>query len=87
MGLDQWKSHTVVSTAFEVEELKWVQRQAWSLSWKGQERVQAEGDVRDATARQSHLRKRVQELGEAKFRQLWKQRTSLASNERLLQNT
>ena len=32
----------------------------------GQERIQAEGDVRDATARQSHLRKRLQELSEAK---------------------
>lgn len=30
-----------------------------------QERIQAEGDVRDATARQSHLRKRLQELSEA----------------------
>ena len=32
----------------------------------GQERIQAEGDVRDATARQSHLRKRLQELSEAR---------------------
>ena len=32
----------------------------------GQERIQAEGDVRDATARQSHIRKRLQELSEAK---------------------
>eukprot|EP00913_Durusdinium_trenchii_P008462 g7947.t1 len=31
----------------------------------GQERVQAEGDQRDATARQSHLNQRLQELNEA----------------------
>lgn len=30
----------------------------------GQERVQAEGDQRDATARQSHLNQRLQELNE-----------------------
>ena len=44
-------THTVLCPPFQIS---------------GQERIQAEGDVRDATARQSHLRKRLQELSEAK---------------------
>ncbi|CAK9000954.1 unnamed protein product [Durusdinium trenchii] len=59
---DRVKRETEKATAASGDALRQLEHQ---LKVVRQERVQAEGDQRDATARQSHLNQRLQELNEA----------------------